>query len=69
MIRAFLFDIGNVLVRFDFSRAARAVAPLCDVADAAEALQRMDAVKHGYEDGQVSRAEFLRTALDRKSVV
>lgn len=24
MIRAFLFDIGNVLVRFDFSRAVRA---------------------------------------------
>ena len=63
MIRAFLFDIGNVLVRFDFSRAARVVAPLCDVADADEALRRIDDVKLGYEDGQVTRAEFLRKAF------
>ena len=59
MIRAFLFDIGNVLVRFDFSRAVRAVAALSDVADEADALHRIDAVKLGYEDGQISRAEFL----------
>lgn len=64
MIRSFLFDIGNVLVRFDFARAARIVAPLSDVADADEALQRIDSVKFGYEDGQVSRAEFLRKAFD-----
>ena len=63
MIRAFLFDIGNVLVRFDFSRAVRAVAALSDVADEADALHRMDAVKLGYEDGQISRAEFLHEAF------
>jgi len=60
MIRAFLFDIGNVLVRFDFSRAVRAVAALSDVADETEALQRIDAAKLDYEDGRTSRAEFLR---------
>jgi FMN phosphatase YigB (HAD superfamily) len=64
MIRAFLFDIGNVLVRFDFARAARAVAPLCEVADAAEVLRRVDSVKFGYEDGQVSRDVFLRKASE-----
>jgi putative hydrolase of the HAD superfamily len=64
MIRAFLFDIGNVLVRFDFSRAARIVAPLCDVADAVETMKRIDDVKLDYEDGQVSRADFLRKAFD-----
>ena len=63
MIRAFLFDIGNVLVRFDFSRAVRAVAALSDVADEADALHRMDAVKLGYEDGQISRADFLHEAF------
>ena len=63
MIRAFLFDIGNVLVRFDFSRALRAVAALSDVADEAEALHRIDAVKLEYEDGQVSRADFLHEAF------
>ena len=62
MIRAFLFDIGNVLVRFDFLRAAAAIAPLCDAADAAEVMRRMDPVKYGYEDGQVPRADFLRSA-------
>ena len=63
MIRAFLFDIGNVLVRFDFSRALRAVAALSDVTDEAEALHRIDAVKLGYEDGQIPRAEFLHKAF------
>ena len=63
MLRAFIFDIGNVLVRFDFSRAVRAVSPLCDVADAADLWSRMDSVKYGYEDGQVSRAEFLAKAF------
>ena len=63
MIRAFLFDIGNVLMRFDFSLAVRAVAPLCDAAGSAEILSRMDSVKSGYEDGQVSRAEFLAKAF------
>ena len=63
MIRAFLFDIGNVLVRFDFSRAVRAVAALSDVADEADALHRIDAVKLDYEDGKISRAEFLHEAF------
>lgn len=63
MIRAFLFDIGNVLVRFDFAHAIRAVAPLCDAGDPATLMSRMDSVKYGYEDGQVSRAEFLAKAF------
>ena len=63
MIRAFLFDIGNVLVRFDISRALRAVAALSDVADEVDALHRIEAVKLEYEDGQVSRADFLHEAF------
>ena len=63
MIRAFLFDIGNVLMRFDFLRAASAVAPHCDATDAADVMQRMESVKYGYEDGQVSRPEFLQKAF------
>ena len=63
MLRAFLFDIGNVLVRFDFLHAARAVAALCDASDAGDVMRRMDSVKYGYEDGQVSRAEFLAKAF------
>ena len=63
MIRAFLFDIGNVLVRFDFAHAIRVVAPLCDAGDPSTLMSRMDSVKYGYEDGQVSRAEFLAKAF------
>ena len=63
MIRAFLFDIGNVIVRFDFSRAIRAVAALSDVADEAAALQRIDEVKLVYEDGRMSRDAFLKEAF------
>jgi glucose-1-phosphatase len=60
MIRAFLFDIGNVIVRFDFSKCLRAIAQQCDARDEADALARMDADKLLYEDGQMARAEFLR---------
>lgn len=59
-IRAFLFDIGNVLVRFDFSIAMRALAALSKRGEEAEALARFEAAKLLYEDGQLSRAEFLQ---------
>ena len=62
MIRTFLFDIGNVLVRFDFQRAVNAILPLCDAADPGELLQRIDADKLRYEDGQMPRADFLHSA-------
>jgi putative hydrolase of the HAD superfamily len=64
MIRAFLFDIGNVLVRFDFSRAVRALAALSGFSDETAALARLDAVKPAYEDGTIPRAEFLRQACE-----
>jgi putative hydrolase of the HAD superfamily len=63
MIRAFLFDIGNVLVRFDFSRAIRSIAPFCAFKDEADAVARLDAAKLAYEDGRMSRGEFLRQAF------
>ncbi len=63
MIRAFLFDIGNVIVHFDFHRAADSILPLCDAADARELLQRIDTDKLRYEDGQIHRADFLRSAF------
>lgn len=62
-IRAFLFDIGNVVVRFDFTKALRAMAALSDVTNEAMALARIDNVRMEYEDGQVSRTEFLERAF------
>ena len=64
MIRAFLFDIGNVLVRFDFTKAYQAIAPFSDVEHTKELLSRFEEVKLRYVDGQVSRSEFLRDVFD-----
>jgi putative hydrolase of the HAD superfamily len=61
-MRAFLFDIGNVLVRLEFARGLRAVAALSEVADEHEVIGRVNAVKLLYEDGQIPRSEFLREA-------
>ncbi|MCE9609952.1 MAG: HAD-IA family hydrolase [Chthoniobacter sp.] len=61
---AFLFDIGNVIVRFDFSLALRRVAAESEVHDPVEILARIDRVKVAYEDGQMDRAAFLAAAFD-----
>ena len=64
MPNAFLFDIGNVIVRFDFSLALRRVAEDSEVHDPVEVLARIDRVKGAYEDGQIDRAAFLGAAFD-----
>lgn len=64
MIRAFLFDIGNVLLRFDFHIALRKLAAQADASDPTELLTRLDPVKFMLEDGQIDRASFLRAAID-----
>ena len=63
-IRAYLFDIGNVIVRFDFSKALNEVASLSDVTNEAMALARIDEIKLDYEDGKMPRADFLEKAFD-----
>ncbi len=60
---AFLFDIGNVLVRLEFSRGLRAVAALSDVPDEAAVLPLINAVKLQYEDGQMPKEAFLAEAM------
>jgi len=59
-----LFDIGNVLLRFDFKLALDKLAAESEVGDAVEVLARIDRVKLAYEDGQIGRAAFLRAAFD-----
>src|SRR4051812_14577267 len=63
-IDAFLFDIGNVLVRFDFSKAYRLIAPMSAVQNEAEVLARIEAVKLQYEDGQLARPDFLKRVFE-----
>ena len=64
MIRAFLFDIGNVLLKFDFSVAMKKTLALSEVQDPIEATSQIDRLKLGYEDGQIDRAAFLRGVFD-----
>jgi len=64
MIRAFLFDIGNVLLKFDFTIALRKVAAQSGARDALQALELLDRVKGPYEAGEIDRAAFLRGAFD-----
>jgi putative hydrolase of the HAD superfamily len=61
---AFLFDIGNVILRFDFSLALAKLAAESEVHDPTEVLARIDRVKAAYEDGQIDRASFLRGTFD-----
>jgi HAD superfamily hydrolase (TIGR01509 family) len=63
-IHAILFDIGNVLLRFDFSLALRALAAKSEVDDPADVLVRIERVKIAYEDGAIARGAFMRGAFD-----
>ncbi|MEI7865859.1 MAG: HAD family phosphatase [Chthoniobacterales bacterium] len=54
--QAFVFDIGNVLVHFDYGRAARSLTELgADLSDRAG----VEELASRYETGGVDRAEFL----------
>lgn len=56
-ITAFIFDIGNVILRFDFQQALRKLER--DGAPAAESiLEMIEPVKAAYEGGRLPRADF-----------
>ena len=61
MIRSFIFDIGNVLIPFDFNRALRRIAPRCAMPPDGFSPHAKELVER-YEGGQISRAEFLAQA-------
>ncbi|HEY2342528.1 MAG TPA: hypothetical protein VGH90_05845, partial [Chthoniobacteraceae bacterium] len=55
--RALIFDIGNVLLRFDFQVAWEKLSRDTDAA--AEAVfKKIEAIKEPYEAGLLTRAEF-----------
>lgn len=56
-VEAFIFDIGNVLLRFDYSRAYAAIRWMGAGEPDMPALELL--AKH-YERGEVGRADFLR---------
>src|SRR5438477_12973280 len=60
MIRALIFDLGKVIIPFDFSRGYRAMEGLCGVA-AAEIPKRIGATDLviRFETGLVSPEDFV----------
>lgn len=61
MIKAVIFDLGKVLVGFDFQRAYQALQPHCPypVAEIPQRLAKTDLVER-FESGRVEPREFVR---------
>jgi putative hydrolase of the HAD superfamily len=60
VIKAFIFDIGNVLLRFDFDLAIQRIRPLCTAPIVPEELE---GVKNRLEEGQITRQAFVREVM------
>ncbi|TLD68335.1 HAD family phosphatase [Phragmitibacter flavus] len=60
---AYLFDIGNVLLRFDFTPAARQLALLSE-ASTEEILTLLAPFKDDLESGRISDADFIQQSSD-----
>ena len=50
-----LFDIGNVLLRFDYKEALHALIP-AELGDAAERLRLLDVKRDDLESGRIDAA-------------
>lgn len=64
MKRAFLFDIGNVLVHFDFRGATQKFAKQ-STATADEILQLLSPFKDDLESGRMSDSDFITQSISR----
>jgi len=62
MLSAIIFDIGNVLLPFDFGTAIRRVADQVRV-QPSEIFNRLLPLKDHYETGKIPRAEFVSGAI------
>lgn len=58
MLDAIIFDIGNVLLRFDFTRTIKRIAPFCSVAPA-DIQELLEPWKMDLESGRVTGSDFL----------
>ncbi|MEI6871608.1 MAG: HAD family phosphatase [Verrucomicrobiota bacterium] len=63
MLDAIIFDIGNVLLRFDFAQTISRIAPLCSIAPA-EIPARLEPWKVQLESGQMEGRAFLDKATE-----
>ncbi len=60
-VEAFIFDIGNVLLRFDYSRA---YAAMRNMGAGEPDMAALESLAKRYERGTVARADFLRQMAD-----
>jgi FMN phosphatase YigB (HAD superfamily) len=61
MVEAIIFDIGNVLLRFDFTLVTQQIAPFCAV-DASKISPLLEPLKVDLESGRMEGETFLREA-------
>jgi len=61
-IRSFIFDIGNVLVPFDFRRAMRRIESQSAV-PMDHLPPQVKSITDAYESGRIGRVEFLETII------
>lgn len=64
MPKAFLFDVGNVIISFDFKITAQKLAPRCDISPG-EAFRRVALLTDRLESGQITAEEFIESASAR----
>lgn len=64
MIRHFLFDIGNVILKFDFAIAAARLEPDSDLS-AAAILDALRPIQHDLEIGALGTEAFVADAIGR----
>lgn len=61
MIRALIFDLGRVIVPFDFSRGYARMAECCPLApEQIRERLKSDGLVHAFESGRMDRYEFHR---------
>ncbi len=60
MIKTLIFDLGNVIVRFDHGRIVRRVEQFCDL-NGSEIFEQLFAsdIVHDYDHGRISSLEFF----------
>ncbi len=64
MIRHYVFDIGNVILKFDFTQAASRVADRCDL-EVGEILPAVQPMHEDLETGRMSADDFIAEAIRR----
>ena len=61
MLKAILFDLGNVIIPFDFRRAYARLEPLCNFpTEEIRSRLRATGIVHRFETGQIDEFSFVR---------